>query len=80
MQNYAYAVLGAGRQGVAAAYDIALFGDTVAVMLADVNLAVAKAGAEQVNRLLGSDHVRAVQVDASSETELIAFLADVDAA
>jgi lysine 6-dehydrogenase len=78
--NYTYAILGAGRQGVAAAYDIALFGDAAAVMLADVNLAVAKAGAEQVNRLLSSDHVRAVQVDASDETELIAFLADVDAA
>ncbi|MCD6552976.1 MAG: saccharopine dehydrogenase NADP-binding domain-containing protein [Anaerolineae bacterium] len=78
--HYTYAVLGAGRQGVAAAYDMARHGDAVAVLLADVDLAVAKAGAERVNRLLSSDRVRAAQVDVSNEAELIAFLADVDAA
>ena len=78
--GYTYAVLGAGRQGIAAAYDMARNGDAAAVLLADMDLAVAKAGAERINRLPDSNCVRAARVDVSDEAELIAFLAGVDAA
>ena len=42
---YSYIVLGAGRQGVAAAYDVALFADASRVTLADSDDNVAKAAA-----------------------------------
>ncbi len=48
-----YAVLGAGRQGTAAAYDMACWGDARRVILADYDLQVAHRAAERVNKLLG---------------------------
>ena len=46
---YSYAVLGAGRQGTAAAYDMARWGDAHHVILADYDLEVAHRAAERVN-------------------------------
>jgi lysine 6-dehydrogenase len=48
-----YLIFGAGRQGTAAAYDLARFGDAAAITLADADLATATAAAERVNRLAG---------------------------
>ena len=59
--NIRYVVLGAGRQGVAAAYDMALHGDAQAVTLADVDMAAAQAGAQKANSLLGREIVSAKQ-------------------
>lgn len=50
--NYRYLVLGAGRQGTAAAYDMARFGDAGQVTLADIGASVAEASAERVNALI----------------------------
>ncbi len=75
-----YVVLGAGRQGVAAAYDMVLHGDAEAVVLADLDLALAQAGAQKVNELLGSTVVTARQVDAADETALAALLSGADSA
>ncbi|MHC4389952.1 MAG: saccharopine dehydrogenase C-terminal domain-containing protein [Planctomycetota bacterium] len=47
-----YAVLGAGRQGTAAAYDLAIFGEAKAVRLFDQNQELAEEMAQRVNRLL----------------------------
>jgi lysine 6-dehydrogenase len=52
-----YGVLGAGRQGVAAAYDLARFGQSEQIWLADVDAASAAAGAQRVNQLLGREAV-----------------------
>ena len=49
---YTYAVLGSGRQGTAAAYDMACWGDARHVILADLDLEVARRVAERVNGLL----------------------------
>jgi lysine 6-dehydrogenase len=62
--GYKYVVLGAGRQGVAAAYDLAVFGQAEAITLLDLDLAVAKAGAARLNQLLGKNIATAFQVDA----------------
>ncbi len=51
--GYRYVVLGAGRQGVAAAYDLALHGQADEVVLADRNEEAAQAGAARVNALVG---------------------------
>jgi len=75
--GYRYAVLGAGKQGVAAAYDMAKFGDADEVILADIDLAVADAGAEHINRLLRSRVVTAVQVDARNSVHVMQVLKGV---
>jgi lysine 6-dehydrogenase len=75
-----YAVLGAGRQGVAAAYDMALHGDAKEVILADLDLSLAQAGALKVNSLLGREIVSARRVDAADEAALAALLVGRDAA
>jgi lysine 6-dehydrogenase len=49
------AVLGAGAQGVAAAYDLARYGNAEKVLLCDVDVAKAVGGALRVNRLLGGN-------------------------
>jgi len=61
--SFDYAVLGAGRQGAAAAYDMARWGDAARVVLADYDLAVARQAAERVNDLIGRAVAEAVQLD-----------------
>jgi lysine 6-dehydrogenase len=60
---YSYVVLGAGRQGVAAAYDLALFGEASQVTLADSDSELARNAADQVNTLLNRKIADAVALD-----------------
>jgi lysine 6-dehydrogenase len=76
--SFTYAVLGAGRQGTAAAYDMARFGDAGQVLLADISLEAAQRSAARVNGLTGSSVARAVQVDVTDHHRLKAFLDPVD--
>jgi lysine 6-dehydrogenase len=71
---YSYLVLGAGRQGTAAAYDLARFGEAARVTLADADLAVAAAAAERVNRLAGRLVAEAAQLDAGQAQAVEAAL------
>lgn len=64
---FSYIVLGAGRQGTAAAYDLAKFGDASRVTLTDVEQGRAKAGADRVNELLGCQVADAMAVDVRDE-------------
>jgi lysine 6-dehydrogenase len=77
--SFTYAVLGAGRQGVAAAYDMIRFGDARAVVLADLDEDLAAGSAERVNRLTGSSLGSAARVDVTNARDLAAFLEPVDA-
>ncbi|HKU22026.1 MAG TPA: saccharopine dehydrogenase C-terminal domain-containing protein [Terriglobales bacterium] len=65
--SFSYMVLGAGRQGIAAAYDLARFGDARQVTLADVNGEEAKQAAAGVNKLLGRQAADAVVLDVRDE-------------
>jgi len=76
--SYYYLVLGAGRQGTAAAYDLARFGDAAQVVLADVNPAAAEAAAQRVNRLLSRDVARGVQLDVQDAAALVDALRTAD--
>jgi lysine 6-dehydrogenase len=76
--SYTYAVVGAGRQGTAAAYDMARFGDAAAVHVADVDLTAAERAAGRVNGLLGRQACLPFAVDAADPTALRAFLGNVD--
>lgn len=75
---FRYLVLGAGRQGTAAAYDLARFGDAVRVTLADVNPIAAEASAQRVNRLLGRDVAHGVQLDVRDTAALAEALRAAD--
>jgi lysine 6-dehydrogenase len=69
-----YIVLGAGRQGTAAAYDLARFGDAARVTLADADLATATAAVERVNSLAGRAVAEAVPLDAGDAQAVAAAL------
>ena len=53
-EKHKYAVLGAGRQGTAAAYDMARFGHASKVTIGDDDLRRARRAASHVNRLIGA--------------------------
>ncbi|MCC7210076.1 MAG: saccharopine dehydrogenase NADP-binding domain-containing protein [Anaerolineae bacterium] len=76
--QYRYAVVGAGRQGVAAAYDMARFGDAASVLLADADADAARRAAERINRLIGRPIATSAQVDARDHNALVALLEPVD--
>jgi len=76
--KYTYAVLGGGRQGTAAAYDMARFGDAKEVLIADIDRQAAEASADRVNTLLNSRAASAVGLDVIDEEALESFLGGVD--
>jgi len=73
-----FAILGAGMQGTAAAYDLAKFADPEAILLADASFEQAQKSAERVNRLTGSTMCQPVQIDALNPSSLSSFLEPVD--
>ena len=86
-RRYRYVVLGAGRQGTAAAYDMARWGDAGRVVLADRDLAIAEQAAARVNELLA--HIsppdgervaaEAAQIDVTNSAAVEQLLEGVDA-
>ena len=77
--KYTYAVLGAGRQGTASAYDMARWGEAKRVILADQDLAVAEKAAQRVNRLAGVQVAEAAQVEVTDLEAVEKVLQGVDA-
>ncbi len=72
--GYRYAVLGAGRQGISAAYDLAKFGDADKVILMDLDIAIAESGAKFLNNLLKRKNVTPIGVDVTDTKQLISAL------
>ena len=77
--GYKYCVLGGGRQGTAAAYDLAQFGEADEIIIADRELDAATRAVVRVNELAGRRIARAERVDANDEEGMIALLTDVQA-
>lgn len=77
--QFVYAVLGAGRQGTAAAHDMANWGDASKVFLADMNIEAAKEGAARVNTLIGRRVVEPVELNGSDLDRVAELLKSVDA-
>lgn len=75
---YNYAVLGAGRQGTAAAYDMARWGDARRVLLADYDIEIARNAARRVNELIGAPVAEPAQVDVTDLSALERLLSGVD--
>lgn len=76
---YTYAVLGAGRQGTAAAYDMARWGDARRVILADQDATVARQAADRVNSLLDRTVAEPTVVDVTDLPAVAQLLTGVDA-
>lgn len=79
MPAYRYGVLGAGRQGTAAAYDLVARGEAASVVLADADAGRAAVAAERVNRVTGGDAARPALLDAADERAVRAMLEPLDA-
>ena len=77
--KYTYAVLGAGRQGTASAYDMARWGEAERIILCDRDLEIAVKAAERVNRLVGRQVAEATQAEATDLAALERVLTGVDA-
>ena len=77
--GYRYAVVGTGRQGMAAAYDLGKFGEADEIILADRDAGGARGAASRINRLLGRDVARGVGVDAADLSAVKSLLKGVDA-
>ena len=73
-----FAILGAGMQGTAAAYDLAKFADPTAILLADSSLDHATNSATRVNNLVGREICRPFQLNALDPNALAEFLRPVD--
>ncbi|MFZ4508980.1 MAG: saccharopine dehydrogenase family protein [Fimbriimonas sp.] len=73
-----FAVLGAGMQGTAAAYDLARFAHAESVLLADMHLSQAQKAADRVNMLLGRKTCHATSVNALDPASLGRMLESVD--
>jgi lysine 6-dehydrogenase len=72
--GYNYVVLGSGRQGVAAAYDLAVFGRAESLTLLDLDSAVAQGAASRLNLLLGKSIASGFQVDAGDPSTVAPHL------
>lgn len=77
MQN-TFAILGAGMQGTAAAYDLVKFANNPKILMADQSFDQAKAASDRVNKLTKSDNCTPYQVDALDSVALGEFLTEAD--
>lgn len=77
--GYRYAVVGSGRQGTAAAYDFAKFGEADRIVMADVNLAQARRAAARVNRLAGRRVAQAAFADVKKPATVLKAIRGSDA-
>ena len=64
--GYRYAIIGAGRQGLSAAYDLARFGSAEEILLCDLNLETAQKGVEKLRAQLSIDLFKPVSLDAGN--------------
>jgi lysine 6-dehydrogenase len=76
--SFNYAVLGGGRQGTAAAFDMATRGDAASVTIADLDPDAARRSAKRVNELAGRQVARGIGLDVTDSQELLAFLKPID--
>jgi lysine 6-dehydrogenase len=77
--GFTYLQLGAGRQGVAAAYDLGRFGEADRIVVADVNRDVATLAAARLNRLLRREIAEPLQLDANDAGAVRTAFAEADA-
>jgi lysine 6-dehydrogenase len=72
--GFRYLVLGAGRQGTAAGYDVGQFGQAEKIWMGDASLEQARMATERINGLADGSIAEAVLTDASDESSVHDFL------
>lgn len=72
--GYRYAVIGAGRQGTAAAHDLGRFGEAEKIWLADSDPSQAEQAVQRVNGLLGAAIASPATLDASDPHAVAGWL------
>ncbi len=77
---YSYLVLGAGRQGIAGGYDLAIFGQASRVTFADSDAELAKHAAERVNELVHDKVADATALDVRNDAAVRRLLKGYDVA
>ena len=75
---YKYIILGSGKQGTAIAYDLVRFGEASAIILADMDLEVARQSSDRVNHLLNSNLTSSVLLDIYDKKSIASILEEVD--
>ena len=78
--GYHYIVLGSGRQGTAAAYDLAKFGEAEQIILADYKEDAATQAAQRINQLIGREVAKGVFLDVTDSPSLLSRLKGMDVA
>jgi lysine 6-dehydrogenase len=78
--GYKFLVIGAGRQGTAAAYDLAKHSDTDKVIVADAVKDRSAATCARVNALVGRSVAVAVSIDVKNKKDLVSLLQQADTA
>jgi lysine 6-dehydrogenase len=78
--SYRYLVLGSGRQGTAAAYDLCKQEDTESVIVADAVLERSESSCNRINRLTGRNIATPQTIDVTNKNGLISLLQKADVA
>jgi lysine 6-dehydrogenase len=76
--QYRYLILGSGRQGTAAGYDLALFGSASQILMADFDEQTAVEAARRINQLAGVKIAQPLRMDVRDHSELEQALQGVD--
>jgi lysine 6-dehydrogenase len=76
---YHYLIIGAGRQGTAAAYDLARFGEAARITLADREPDVALRSAERINQLTGTALATPLTLDVTDQRAVEEAVKSMDA-
>lgn len=76
--QFKYAILGAGMQGPAVAYDLARFGNAEIIYLADIDEERATQKAGWVNKLLQREIVYPKRVDALDDKQVVRYFEQAD--
>lgn len=77
---FTYLIIGSGRQGTAAAYDLARFGNAGAIIFVDRDIETARRAAARINHLSGRDLATAREADVTEAGNLRPVMSGVDAA
>jgi lysine 6-dehydrogenase len=77
---FTFLILGSGRQGTAAAYDLARFGQADEILFADQYLDHAQTAADRINDLVERDIAKTLELDVSDSEALARALGRADAA
>ena len=74
-----YAVIGAGRQGTASAYDLAVHGGASRIILVDLDKKAADSAAARINNLIRREISEGVQMDVQNQKDIQSLLENIDA-